>query len=190
MEYRRFIAVLNPWELKNQLVRPDLFTMLTDTSKGGFLYIEKASALYGSFERMTELFQSGRNIYEEMSAALGVLSAFYEIYRPRVPKAAAHSAKRLTDKVRVYIEQNFGENIRIAEIAAENFVSEGYLSHAFKEETGLPLLSVQKLSRCDLLHPKRHQASRSEREQNKPHACRDIEIKRYGKRAFHKPDPA
>ena len=138
MEYRRFIAVINPWELRTQLVRPDLFTMLTDTSKCGFLYIEKASALYGSFERMTELFQNGGNVYEEMSAALGVLSAFYEAYRPRVPEAAARSAKRLTDKIRVYIEQNFGENIRIAEIAAENFVSEGYLSHAFKEETGMP----------------------------------------------------
>lgn len=148
MEYKRFIAVVNPWELKNQLVRPDLFTMLTDTSKGGFIYMEKASALYGSFERMTELFRNGGNIYEEISAALGVLSAFYEAYRPRAPEAAAHSAKRLSDKVRVYMEQNFGENIRIAEIAAENFVSEGYLSHAFKEETGMSPRAYLSHIRC------------------------------------------
>lgn len=136
LEYKRFIAVINPWELKNQLVRPDLFTMLTDTSKGGFLCVKKASALYGDFERMTELFRDGGNIYEEMSAALGVLSAFYEAYRPHVPETAERSAKRLSDRVRAYIEQNFGENIRISQLAAENFVSEGYLSHAFKEETG------------------------------------------------------
>lgn len=148
MEYRRFIAVLNPWELKNQLVRPNLFTMMTDTSKGGFIYMKEAAALYEGFARMTELFQNGGNVYEEMSAAIGVLSAFYEIYRPRVPETAARSAKRLSDKVRAYLEQNFGETVRIAEIAAENFVSEGYLSHAFKEETGMSPRAYLSHIRC------------------------------------------
>ena len=41
LEYKRFIAVINPWELKNQLVRPDLFTLITDKSKSGFIRIEK-----------------------------------------------------------------------------------------------------------------------------------------------------
>lgn len=27
-DYRRFITVINPWELKKQLTRPDLFSML------------------------------------------------------------------------------------------------------------------------------------------------------------------
>ncbi|MCM1299677.1 MAG: AraC family transcriptional regulator [Firmicutes bacterium] len=136
-EYKRFIAVINPWELQRQLVRPDLFSMLTDIGRGGFILAKNASSLYGSFERMTRIFQDGGNIYEELSAALAVLSALYEEIKPTEPKAAAGAAKRLSDKTRAYIEQNYAEPIKIADIAASNFVSDGYLSHAFKSETGL-----------------------------------------------------
>lgn len=148
IEYRRYIAVINPWELKKQLVRPDLFAMLTDTGKCGFISIGNASALYGSFDRMIGIFQNGANICEELSVALGVLSAFYEEYRPRVQETAPHSAKRLSDRVRAYIEQNYADNIRIADIAAANFVSEGYLAHAFKSETGMPPREYLSHIRC------------------------------------------
>lgn len=146
--YKRFVAVVNPWELKKQLVRPDLFTMLTDTSRGGVIRIEKASALYGGFARMTDLFRNGGNLYEELSAALGVLSAFFEAYRPRLPEAAERPAKRLADKVRARIERDYAEPVRIAEIAAENFVSEGYLSHVFRAETGMPPREYLSHIRC------------------------------------------
>ncbi|MBD5383650.1 MAG: helix-turn-helix transcriptional regulator [Ruminococcaceae bacterium] len=135
--YRRYIAIINPWELKEQLVRPDLFTMLTDTGKCGFIRIENASALHGCFDRMVDIFRNGGNICEELSATLGVLSAFYEKYRPRVRETAPSAARRLSDKARVYIEQNYADNIRVADIAADNFISEGYLAHAFKFETGM-----------------------------------------------------
>ncbi len=36
--YCRCIAFLNPWELKKQLVRPDLFAMLTDKSASGMIF--------------------------------------------------------------------------------------------------------------------------------------------------------
>ena len=38
-EYHRYIVMINPWELRNQLVRPDLFAMLTDTSKEGIIIV-------------------------------------------------------------------------------------------------------------------------------------------------------
>lgn len=137
LEYKRFIAVINPWELKNQLVRPDLFTLITDKSKSGFIRIENAENLYGCFERMEYIFRYGGNVYEELSAALAVISRIYETVRPHTPECAAHAAKQLSDKVRAYIEQNFADSIRIADIAAANFVSKGYLAHAFKSETGM-----------------------------------------------------
>lgn len=136
-KYRRFIAVINPWEMQKQLVRPDLFTMMTDISKCGFIRTENAKPLYGGFRRMTRIFQNGGNIYEELSAALIVLSEFYGIIKPCETEAADRAAKRLSHKVRIYIEQNYAETVRIADIAADNFVSEGYLSHAFKSETGM-----------------------------------------------------
>ena len=148
IEYKRYIAVINPWELKKQLVRPDLFTMMTDTSKSGFICVKDAAALYGYFERMTDIFQNGGCIYDELSAVLGVLSAVFKAYRPCKPETAQHSAKRLSDKVRAYIEQNYANNIRISDIAAENFVSEGYLAHAFKSETGMPPRAYLSHIRC------------------------------------------
>lgn len=144
VEYRRYIAVVNPWELKKQLVRPDLFAMLTDTSRGGFLRVGNASRLYGDFEKMTAIFQNGGSVYEELSAALGVLAAIYKVYKPRAPESAA----RLSDRVRAYMEQNYADNIRIAEIAAENFISEGYLSHTFKSETGMSPRAYLSHIRC------------------------------------------
>ncbi|MCM1167809.1 MAG: AraC family transcriptional regulator [Ruminococcus sp.] len=137
LEYKRFIAVINPWELKKQLVRPDLFAMMTDISKRGFILVRNAEPLYGSFERMTEIFQNGGNIYDELGAALSVLSVMYETVKPRETEKSERAAKRLADNVREFIEQNYAETVKIADIAADNFVSEGYLAHAFKSETGM-----------------------------------------------------
>lgn len=137
VEYKRFISMINPWELRKQLVRPDLFAMLTDTSQSGFVHLENAEKLYSGFEKMTDIFSNGGNIYEELSAALIVLSEFYEKVRPRKIRAAEHSAKRISDKVRFYIEQNYADNIKISKLAEDNFISEGYLSHSFKAETGM-----------------------------------------------------
>lgn len=137
LEYKRYIAVINPWELKKQMVRPDLFAILTDLSKSGFVRIKNAAMLYGHFERMIEIFQNGGNIYDELSSTLGVLAAAYNSAMPRQPVIAAHSAKRLSDKIRTYIEQNYAESIKISQLAADNFISEGYLAHAFKSETGM-----------------------------------------------------
>lgn len=135
--YKRFISMINPWELRKQLVRPDLFAMLTDTSKSGFIHIKNAQNLYPDFEKMADIFKNGGNIYVELSAALKVLSEFYEEIRPRENKSAEHSAKRIADKVRFQIEQNYADNIKVSRLAEDNFISEGYLSHAFKAETGM-----------------------------------------------------
>ncbi|MBD5114942.1 MAG: helix-turn-helix transcriptional regulator [Ruminococcaceae bacterium] len=137
IEYKRFIAVINPWELRKQLVRPDLFAMLTDTSKSGFICRRSSDKLRIGFEHMTDIFKNGGNIYAELSAALEVISEIYEVIKPREPEAAEHSAKRLTNKVRAYIEQNYADNIKISQIALDNYISEGYLAHAFKAETGM-----------------------------------------------------
>lgn len=137
IDYKRFIAFINPWELKKQLVCPDLFAMLTDTSKSGFILLQNVPKLYDVFEKMTDIFENGGNIYTELSAALNVISEIYEKIMPRQTYISEHSAKRLTNKVRTYIEQNYADNIKIAQIASDNFVSAGYLTHAFKSETGM-----------------------------------------------------
>ncbi len=137
IEYKRFISVINPWELRTQLVRPDLFTMLTDTGKSGFIHIENSQGLYTNFKRISDIFMNGGNIYEELGAALNVLSAFYESIKPKENKSAERSAKRISDKIRLYIEQNYADNIKVSQLAEDNFISEGYLSHAFKAEQGM-----------------------------------------------------
>mgnify|MGYP003303848865 CR=1 FL=1 len=47
------------------------------------------------------------------------------------------TGKRLVKNVREYIEKFYADNIKIADIAKENFISEGYLTHTFKAETGM-----------------------------------------------------
>ncbi|MGN0675347.1 MAG: helix-turn-helix domain-containing protein [Oscillospiraceae bacterium] len=155
IEYKRFITVINPWELKKQLTRPDLFSMLTDTSKGGIIVIKNKPELQSGFKKMTDIFSSGGNIYSELSTALDIVSEFYDIVRPRDERSAERAGRILSAKVREYIEQNYAENIKIADIAAENFISEGYLAHAFKAETGMSpreyLTHIRCTRACELI---------------------------------------
>ncbi len=136
-DYRRYLAFINPWELRKLLVQPDLFALLTDTSESGIIVIRKAAGLEEKFQAMERIFLSGTvNIYAELGAALSALSGFVkENIRNRSP--VPRSGKRLAKTVREYIESRFADNIRIAEIAEQNYVSTSYLTHVFKEETGL-----------------------------------------------------
>ncbi len=137
IDYHRYIAMINPWELRKQLVRPDLFAMLTDISKDGIIILRDVPQIKRCFERMTDIFEKGASIYGELSAALELLSLLHEQAKPQHEHGRESTGKKLTEKVRSYIEENYAENIKISEIAKANFISEGYLSHAFKTETGM-----------------------------------------------------
>lgn len=134
-EYHRYIGMINPWELRCQLVRPDLFTMLTDTSDEGLIIVRDIDKRE-HFDKMTDIFNNGANIYEEISAVLDILSLFYEQKKTLHEKPSA-AKDRLVDKVRTYIELNFADSIKIADIANDNFISVGYLTHVFKAQTGM-----------------------------------------------------
>ena len=82
-EYHRYIAMINPWELRKQLVRPDLFALLTDISESGIVVVYNALNLINEFEKMTDIFNNGANVYAELSAALQVISVLYEEVKPR-----------------------------------------------------------------------------------------------------------
>ena len=137
IEYHRYIAMINPWELRKQLVRPDLFAMLTDISKDGLIILRDVPQIKRCFENMTDIFEKGGNIYSELSAALEPLSVMYEQVKPHMDRDIQGAGKKLTNRVRSYIEGNYAESIKVGEMARDNFVSEGYLSHTFKAETGM-----------------------------------------------------
>lgn len=81
-EYHRYIVMINPWELRNQLVRPDLFAMLTDTSKEGIIIVRNDPELRSGFDKMTDIFTNGANIYTELGATLEIISVVYEQIKP------------------------------------------------------------------------------------------------------------
>lgn len=136
-EYYRYIAMINPWELRKQLVRPDLFAMLTDISRDGIIILRAAPQIRCCFERMTDIFENGANIYSELSAALELLAHLHDQVKLPNEHGRDGAGKKLTDRVRGHIEENYADSIKISRIAKDNFVSEGYLSHAFKAETGM-----------------------------------------------------
>lgn len=96
IEYKRFITIINPWELKNQLSRPDLFSILTDISKGGIIVIKNKPEIRSGFEKMADIFLYGGNIYSELSAALDIVSEFFDVCRPQNEKTAKRSGKILS----------------------------------------------------------------------------------------------
>ena len=136
-EYHRYIAMINPWELRKQLVRPDLFAMLTDTSNDGIIIVRNAPSLRAGFDKMTDIFENGANIYSELSAVLEIISVLYGQVKPQQENTHKCSQKQLSQRVREYIEKNYADNIKIADIATNTFISVGYLTHTFKAETGM-----------------------------------------------------
>ena len=135
-EYHRYIAMINPWELRKQLVRPDLFAMLTDISEEGLVIVGNAF-LTSQFDRMTEIFQNGASIYSELSSALEIISVIYEQVKPHQEKHNENAGKQLVRNVREFIEMNYADNVKITDIAQKNYISVGYLTHTFKAETGM-----------------------------------------------------
>ncbi len=135
-EYHRYIAMINPWELRKQLVRPDLFAILTDISEEGAVIVRNVF-IKPCFKRMTGIFEKGGNIYSELSSALEIISVIYEQLKPQKEKSTESTAKQLVKNVREYIEKYYADNVKIADIARENFISVGYLTHTFKAETGM-----------------------------------------------------
>lgn len=135
--YHRYIAMINPWKLRKQLVRPDLFALLTDISDDGIIIICNVDSLSADFDKMTDIFENGANIYSELSAVLKIISVIYEQVKPSTETVSENTGKQLSRTVREYIEKNFAENIKVADIAKENFISVGYLTHTFKAETGM-----------------------------------------------------
>lgn len=135
--YHRYIAMINPWELRKQLVRPDLFALLTDTSKEGIVVIRNMPHLYELFSEMTALFNNGANLYKELGTALELISVFYEQTRFKNTEKYMSPKQQLVKKIREYIETYYADDVKISEIAESNYISVGYMTHTFKEETGM-----------------------------------------------------
>lgn len=112
--------------------------MLTDTSKEGIIIVRNDPELRSGFDKMTDIFTNGANIYTELGAALEIISVVYEQIKPHKEERPDSAQKQLAEMVRLFIERSYAEDIKIADIAAENFVSVGYLTHVFSAETGMP----------------------------------------------------
>ena len=54
--------MINPWELRKQLVRPDLFALLTDISESGIVVVYNALNLINEFEIMTDILMGTVNM--------------------------------------------------------------------------------------------------------------------------------
>ena len=117
--------------------------------------IKNKPELQSGFEKMADIFSHGGKIYSELSASLDIVSEFFDVCRPQNEKNAKSSGKILSEKVRTYIEQNYADSIKISDISADNFISEGYLSHAFKAETGMSpreyLTHIRCTRACELI---------------------------------------
>ena len=104
--YHRYIAMINPWELRKQLVRPDLFALLTDISRSGIVIVHNAYQLYELFSEMTYCFENGTNLYNELGIALKLVSLFYGQTKSEKTDKYEDSKQILVKKVREYIEKS------------------------------------------------------------------------------------
>lgn len=77
------------------------------------IVIKKKPEIRSGFEKMADIFSRGGNIYSELSAALDIVSEFFDVCKPQNEKTAKRSGKILSENVRTYIEQNYADSIKI-----------------------------------------------------------------------------
>jgi AraC-like DNA-binding protein len=95
--------------------------------------------VFGSLSALFECLRAGAPVLEEESrylGALALLAARHASPRPRLRRLGREG--RGVARVKDYIEGNYGEDIRLSDLARIAGLSPFYLIRAFRAETGLP----------------------------------------------------
>ena len=102
---------------------------------------KNAAAVEGLFRRLVREYRSDIPFREEMMDAL-LRELLITVCRmmPQPPTAQKNENVRLISRVQQRFESNYAENYSLASLAAEHHMSVSYLSHLFKEVTGVSVM--------------------------------------------------
>jgi|GEM_PF-573547 AraC-like DNA-binding protein len=154
--YRRTLIFLNPWTYSRSYYSEPIYNLLM-----GFSVNEPIAVLddFGCVDLLDKIRRelSADNLLSEdiiVSAVTEILAGI--IRKANYIKNRSQSPGKLVYDVQRYIQENCGSQIMISDIADRFYISKYYLTHIFKEQTGMSprkFLTCTRLSKVyNLLH--------------------------------------
>lgn len=154
--YKRTLVFINPWIYMKEHYSDIIYNMLIGLDIDKPIIVKddfNALKIFNSIKREMEL----SDMISEDIIVSSLTELFAQIIRRTgyIGRTVGKSNKLVAD-IQSYIQENCGSQILISELAEKYFISKFYLSHIFKEQTGMSpkqFLTFTRLSKAyNLLH--------------------------------------
>jgi AraC-like DNA-binding protein len=156
--YRRTLVILNPWTYSRACYSEQINNLLMGLPAKEPIVVKDDFGGLAALEKIESELSVNDLLSEDIivSAATELLAGI--IRTAKRTEIASHTPGKLVSEVKLFIRENCRYQIRISKIAEQFFISKFYLTHIFKEQTGMSpkqFLIYTRLSKaCGLLHKK------------------------------------
>ncbi len=155
--YKRTLAFLNPWAYSKKYYSDYIYNILIGNAINEPIIIKDDFECRGYLDIIKKEMDSTDILSEDI--IISVVTQFLARLFRHTALTNSHNIRKsnkLVGDIQSYIQENCGAQISISDIADRYFVSKFYLSHIFKEQTGLSprqFLTFTRLSKAyNLLH--------------------------------------
>ena len=136
--YKRWVMFINTWDLSTVYSSPLLQNIISGLSCKRPLIADTPAHILDTIRNMHAEYQSKEPLSNDILFAemIGLISHIAR-QNPNIARSEITCSQRLVLNIRSYIHQNCSEDLKISDVAAHFFISSWYLSHIFKEQTGI-----------------------------------------------------
>ena len=135
--YRRTLTIINPWSFRMVSGSLPLNNLMMGFGRTAPIAAEDDFGALELIERLGEESSSGRILAEESQAAIVTLLLTGIIRNSNLETGIMQATDELILKIGDYIREHSSEPLLISDIADHFYISKYYLSHHFKNQTGM-----------------------------------------------------
>lgn len=146
-EYERWVLSINPSVAAKQL--PPLLLSVFSARCGTFYHVLNVAEQEGEMDFMFRMLQEEVASPQNSSPELWLATLLQRVYRlaPDMFSGGESAAGKIVRQVCGAMEAEPGRDCSLAQLAAEHYISESYLSHIFKTRTGYSVNQYRMLCR-------------------------------------------
>lgn len=156
--YERTLIFINPWILSRKFYSDDIYGFIMGMSCKLPIAIAADDRCLSLIDEISRESANSTGLSDDIISA-DISRLIAEIIRKsNLGGFSPDSANKVVSDVQIYIQENFRQPLKISEIADRFYISKFYLTHIFKEQTGMSprqFLTFTRISRAyRLLHSK------------------------------------
>jgi AraC-like DNA-binding protein len=135
--YNRTLLFINPWTYSRAFFSETINRMLMGFCSNEPIVVEDTFGCEKLLEKLADEYALTDPLAEGMCISIVTEILTGIVRQSRILSVGDTTPGRLVTEVQDYIRKNCGSQILISELAEHFFVSKFYLSHIFKEQTGM-----------------------------------------------------